>query len=60
MVLAALGKRERELENDPEAAPFTDAEQQAVRRQATKVWTQSLLAGAVLAVLTSLLAMMVR
>ena len=60
MVLAALGQREADVENDPAAGAFGDAEIRAVRRQAAKVWALSLLAGAVLAALVSLIMMVVR
>ena len=60
MVLAALGKREADVEDDPAAGPFGDAEIRAVRRQAAKVWTLSLLSGAVLAGLVSLIVMLAR
>ena len=60
MVLAALGQREADLENDPAAGVFGEAEVRAVRRQAAKVWTLSLLSGAVLAGLVSLIVMLAR
>jgi hypothetical protein len=60
VVLAALGQREADVDNDPAAAAFGDAEIRAVRRQAAKVWAMSLLAGAVLAGLISLIVMVVR
>ena len=58
MVLAALGQREADLENDPASGSFGEAEVRAVRRQAAKVWAQSLLTGAVLAGLVSLIVML--
>jgi hypothetical protein len=60
VVLAALGQREADVENDPAAGAFGDAEIRAVRRQAAKVWAQSLVAGAVLAGLVSLIVMLAR
>ena len=60
MVLAALGKREADVERDPAAGSFGAAEIRAVRRQAAKVWAQSLLTGAVLAGLVSLIVMVAR
>jgi hypothetical protein len=59
-VLAALGQREADLENDPGAGSFGEAEVRAVRRQAAKVWAQSLLTGAALAGLVSLIVMLAR
>ena len=59
MVLAALGKREEELELDPTATAFGTPERSAVRRQAARVWAWSLLSGAALAVLVSVVAMLV-
>ena len=49
MVLAALGKRDSDLADDPNATVFGEPEQNAVKRQAVRVWTYSLLTGAVLA-----------
>jgi hypothetical protein len=50
VVLAALGKREKELELDPNATVFGEPERNIVRQQAVRVWRRSLMTGAALAI----------
>jgi hypothetical protein len=60
VVLAALGKRDSDLANDPDATVFGEPEQNAVKRQAVRVWTYSLLTGAVLAAVVWVAVIVVR
>jgi hypothetical protein len=59
-VLAALGERDRELADDPDATVFGEPERRAVRRQAIRVWTYSLLTGAVFATIVWVAVVIVR